>query len=80
MLLLWLPLLPTQDLGTQHPVVAISLQTLGHVLRTRQQLPQALEAAQRCEALRVPQGQGPLLASAQHLQVRQLGAMMAMLV
>lgn len=58
-----------QDLGSNHPIVAISLQTLGHILRMRQQLPEALEAAQRCEQLRASQAQGPPMAAALHLQV-----------
>jgi hypothetical protein len=61
-----------QDMGPEHPVVAISLQTLGHVLRLRQQLEEALEVAKRCEALRSAsssQAQGPQMAAALHLQV-----------
>jgi hypothetical protein len=61
-----------QDMGPEHPVVAISLQTLGHVLRLRQQLDEALEVAKRCEALRrasSSQAQGPQMAAALYLQV-----------
>ena len=58
-----------QDLGPNHPIVAISLQTLGHILRMRQQLPEALEAAKRCEQLRAAQANGPPMAAALHLQV-----------
>lgn len=53
-------------------MVAISLQTLGHVLRLRQQLDEALEVAKRCEALRSAsssQAQGPQMAAALYLQV-----------
>lgn len=67
----------TQDMGPNHPVVAISLQTLGHVLRLRQQLPEALEVAGRCERLRSSsssQAQGPQMAAALYLQVCVLGA------
>jgi hypothetical protein len=59
-------------MGPNHPVVAISLQTLGHVLRLRQQLPEALEVARRCEVLRsasTSQAHGPQMAAALHLQV-----------
>lgn len=58
-----------QDLGPNHPIVAISLQTLGHILRMRQQLSEALEAAKRCEQLRASQAHGPPMAAALHLQV-----------
>lgn len=60
-------------MGSHHAVVAMSLQTLGHILRMRQQLQPALEAAQRCESIRsasCPQAQGPALAAVLHLQVR----------
>jgi hypothetical protein len=63
-------------MGLEHPVVAISLQTLGHVLRLRQQLEEALEVAKRCEALRSAsssQAQGPQMAAALHLQVGRQG-------
>jgi hypothetical protein len=59
-------------MGAEHPVVAISLQTLGHVLRLRQQLDEALDVAKRCEALRSAsssQAQGPQMAAALYLQV-----------
>jgi hypothetical protein len=62
----------SQDMGPEHPVVAISLQTLGHVLRLRQQLDDSLEVAKRCEALRSAsssQAQGPQMAAALYLQV-----------
>lgn len=58
-------------------MVAISLQTLGHVLRLRQQLDEALEVAKRCEALRKAsssQAQGPQMAAALYLQVGVEGA------
>lgn len=54
-------------------MVAISLQTLGHVLRLRQQLEEALEVATRCEALRSAsssQAHGPQMAAVLFLQVR----------
>ena len=57
-------------------MVAISLQTLGHVLRLRQQLDEALEVARRCEALRAAsssQAHGPQMAAALFLQVREAG-------
>jgi hypothetical protein len=57
-------------LGSGHPIVAISLQTLGHILRMRQQLEDALEVAKRCESLRASQPQGLQMAAALHLQVR----------
>jgi len=59
-------------MGLTHPVVAISLQTLGHVLRLRQELAEGLEVAKRCEALRAAsssQAQGPQMAAALFLQV-----------
>jgi hypothetical protein len=58
-----------QDLGSSHPIVAISLQTLGHILRMRQQLDGALEVAKRCGSLRASQPQGLQMAAALHLQV-----------
>ncbi|WIA36602.1 hypothetical protein OEZ86_007890 [Tetradesmus obliquus] len=57
-----------KDLGASHPIVAISLQTLGHILRMRQQLEPALDVAQRCQALRASQPQGLQMAAALHLQ------------
>lgn len=62
-----------QEMGPSHVVVSMSLQTLGHILRMRQQLPAALEAAQRCETLRAASSthaQGPAMAAALYLQVR----------
>lgn len=64
-------------MGPEHPVVAISLQTLGHVLRLRRQLDEALQVAKRCEALRSAsssQAQGPQMAAALYLQVSRQGA------
>jgi hypothetical protein len=61
--------LPAQDLGASHPIVAISLQTLGHILRMLQRLDDALEVAKRCESLRASQPQGLQMAAALHLQV-----------
>eukprot|EP00775_Hariotina_reticulata_P003910 gene3910-4164_t len=60
-----------KEMGSQHAVVAMSLQTLGHILRMRQQLQPALESAQRCESIRSgssPQAQGPAMAAVLYLQ------------
>jgi tetratricopeptide (TPR) repeat protein len=64
--------LSPQEFGPDHPAVALSLQSLALVLRARQQLPAAAEAATRCLGIRAQHkstADGPLMASALNLKV-----------
>ncbi len=65
-----------QEFGPDHPAVALSLQSLALVLRTRQQLPAAAEAATRCLGIRAQHkstADGPMMAAALNLKVWGLG-------
>ena len=61
------------EFGPAHPAVALSLQSLALVLRARQQLPAAGEAAARCLDIRAGHkstADGPQVAAALNLKVR----------
>ncbi|KAI8464297.1 MAG: hypothetical protein J3K34DRAFT_120548 [Monoraphidium minutum] len=60
-----------KEFGPDHPAVALSLQSLALVLRARQQLPAAAEAATRCLGIRAQHkstADGPLMAAALNLK------------